>query len=61
MTFGDIRTVGELIDALEHFDKDMAVEMCYGTFSHREIDVVEKGRTEDYYQTPVVLITAKGH
>jgi hypothetical protein len=58
MIFGDIRTVGELIDALEHFDRETVVEIHSGCRTY-EIGRVGLQRNDSYYATTVVAITGE--
>ncbi len=48
----NIRTVAELIDALQHFPPEAQVEIVYETYAHRDIDCVVK----DEYSSTVRII-----
>ena len=41
MRFCDITTVGELINALKHFDEETPVEIVFETHAHRRIGSIE--------------------
>jgi len=46
MKFSDIETVGELIDALQHYPEGMPVILVYETYARQFIATVE-ARNED--------------
>lgn len=59
MIFGEIRTVGELIDALEHFDKGIVVEIHSGCRTYG-IGTVGLQQADSYSYAPsVVAITGE--
>jgi hypothetical protein len=67
MKFGDVRTVEELIDALQHFDGDMDVEVLVNAecscalakSDTRHIDTIEVGPRNDYDVTPIVKVVLR--
>lgn len=56
MTFGNVRTVEELIDALSHFEGDTEVYVSHN-FDNYHLGSIEPSQKNDYDVTPIVSIS----
>jgi hypothetical protein len=61
MRFCDIKTVGELIDALQHYDQYQRVEIVYETHAQRRIESVETREGVGDHSMPVVRLIAENN
>ena len=56
MTFCNVSTVGELIDALQHFSADMPVEIVSNAYAKRQIKSVEQSAADYDHEDTVQII-----